>query len=69
MSQNQAEAVEFIEKLYPDTLLLTKRQAAKILNVSVATLDRMVKSGEVPAKKVIGRVLFRRGELAEFIAA
>ncbi len=40
----------------------TRREAAKIAGVSVSTLDRMVKAGEVPFRRIRGRVLFPKGK-------
>jgi excisionase family DNA binding protein len=43
----------------------TRQEAAKVAGLSVSTLDRLVKAGEVPFKRVRRRVLFPK---AEFIA-
>lgn len=36
----------------------TRSEAAKVAGVSISTLDRMVKAGQVPFKRIRGRVLF-----------
>ena len=40
----------------------TRPEAAKIAGVSISTLDRMVKAGEVPFRRIRGRVLFPKGK-------
>ncbi len=44
-------------------------QAAAFLSVSRATLYRLVRAGEVPAKKLNGRTVFLREELSRFLRA
>jgi hypothetical protein len=47
--------------------LLNKKETAKELNISQATLDRLRKSGEINSKKVGGGVYFSLYELALFL--
>lgn len=47
--------------------LLTKKETAKELNISQATLDRLRKSGEIKSKKVGGGVFFTINEIALFL--
>ncbi len=47
--------------------LLTKKETAKELNISQATLDRLRKSGEIKSKKVGGGVFFTIIEIANFL--
>ena len=48
---------------------LNADQAAAFLSVSRATLYRLVRAGEVPAKKLNGRTVFLREELSRFLRA
>lgn len=41
--------------------LFTRPEAAKIAGISISTLDRLVKAGQVPYKRIRGRVLFPKG--------
>lgn len=47
--------------------LLTKKETAKELNVSEATLDRLRKSGVIKSKRVGGGVFFTINEIVTFI--
>ena len=47
--------------------LLTKKETARELNISQATLDRLRKSGEIRSKKVGGGVFFTINEIALFL--
>ena len=49
-------------------ILLPKREAADVLGVSQATVDRLRKAG-LPAVKLDGKVLFRPGALEAWAAA
>ncbi len=49
-------------------MLLTKRDAAKELSMSEATLDRLRKAGEITAKQVMGKIFFPIDEVARFLA-
>lgn len=44
--------------------LLSRRDAAGLLGVSVFTLDRMRKAGEVSGVSIRARMLFRRSDIA-----
>jgi predicted site-specific integrase-resolvase len=58
-----------IEQLYKKykKSLLSKKEAAKELNISIATLDRLRKQGLIRSKKVGGGIYFTLNELATFI--
>jgi len=45
---------------------LNVREAARLLNLSEETLDRMVRRGKLPASKVHGQYCFNRTELLEW---
>ena len=47
--------------------LLTKKETARELNISQATLDRLRKTGVIKSKKVGGGVFFTINELALFL--
>lgn len=47
--------------------LLSKKETAKELNISQATLDRLRKSGAIRSKKVGGGVFFTINEIALFL--
>ncbi|PHO11346.1 AlpA family transcriptional regulator [Malaciobacter marinus] len=47
--------------------LLSKKETAKELNISQATLDRLRKSGAIKSKKVGGGVFFTINEIALFL--
>ncbi len=48
-------------------LLLNKKETAKELNISQATLDRLRKSGDIKSKKVGGGIFFTINEIASFV--
>ena len=47
--------------------LLNKKEAAKELNISQATLDRLRKSGQIKSKRLLGGVYFSLPELSFFL--
>ena len=47
--------------------LLSKVEVANELNVSIATLDRLRKSGGIRSKRILGGVFFTLKELASFL--
>jgi len=47
-------------------LYITKREFAKELSVTEATIDRMRKLGHVSSTKVLGQVMFHIAELANY---
>ncbi len=49
------------------SLLLTRRAAAALLAVSPATIDRLVKDGQLPAVRIGGSVRFELNDLEAFI--
>ena len=48
-------------------LLLSKKETARELNISQATLDRLRKSGEIRSKSVGGGIFFKISEISEFL--
>jgi excisionase family DNA binding protein len=49
--------------------LLTRAETAEIARLSLQTLDRLAKSGRLPAVRIGRRVLFDPADIADFIAA
>jgi excisionase family DNA binding protein len=49
-----------------EPLLVTRRDAAAALNVSLRTLDTLVSEGQIPVRRVRRRVMFRPGDLEKF---
>jgi len=48
-------------------LLLSKKETARELNISQATLDRLRKSGEIRSKKIGGGIFFTLSEITSFL--
>ena len=46
---------------------LTVQETAKLLNVSVSTVYRLIESGELLAKKVRFRYIIKAGDLEQYI--
>lgn len=51
-----------------EPLLITRRDAAAALNVSLRTLDTLVSEGQIPVRRVRRRVMFRPADLEKFAA-
>lgn len=49
--------------------LLSKKEAARELNISPATLDRLRKNGEIRSKRVGGGIYFSLQEISAFLDA
>lgn len=56
------------EVLCNEKLLYTKKEAAKALNVSEKTVDRLIKDGELPRISNIGKVLIPFKALESFVS-
>ncbi|MFA6739936.1 MAG: helix-turn-helix domain-containing protein [Arcobacteraceae bacterium] len=63
---SQLEFVEMLRKNYKK-MLLTKKEIAKELNVSEATIDRLRQKGQLNSKKILGQIMFPIDEIARFI--
>ncbi|QSZ41356.1 helix-turn-helix domain-containing protein [Sulfurimonas aquatica] len=48
-------------------MLLTKKETAKELGTSEATIDRLRKNGLITSKKVLGQIMFSIDEIARFL--
>ena len=49
--------------------LMTYQEAAEYLRISLATIDRMVRAGEISSVLIRGRRLFRIADLNDYIRA
>lgn len=58
--------LENLQQRYKKSLL-TKKETAKELNISQATLDRLRKSNAISSKKVGGGIYFTLQELSAFL--
>jgi excisionase family DNA binding protein len=47
-------------------ILLSRNQAAEMLNIGVTTLWRLTKKGQIPAVKIGSRCLYHRDSLIQF---
>ena len=51
-----------------DKLLYSRKEAAALLNISYITVDRLVKAGKLPCRRLGRRVLFNLPALQAFAA-
>ena len=47
--------------------VLTKKEASRYLKISISTLDRLMKTKDIPYSKINGRVLFLKKDLIQWI--
>lgn len=53
----------------PQPMVLTKREAAELLTISVASLDRLIANGDIRAKRIgPRRVVITTTELDRYLA-
>jgi excisionase family DNA binding protein len=50
----------------PEQILLSKRQAAQTLSISLRTLDKLILSGKLPVHRIGRRVLLSRSAIERF---
>ena len=55
------------EELSIESLTVDVKMAAKMLGVCERTIRNLAKKGELPIVKILGRVLFSREDLIEFV--
>lgn len=62
--------IEFTKMLRDNhkKMLLTKKETARELGTSEATIDRLRKNGLLTSKKVLGQIMFDIGEIARFLS-
>lgn len=58
--------LENLQQRYTKSLL-TKKETAKELSISEATLDRLRKANAINSKKVLGGIYFSLEEVAAFV--
>ena len=54
------------ETLQP--VCLTRKEVAEHLRVSVRTVDRMIASGQLPVRRVLGGVRFLRSDIEDYLS-
>jgi excisionase family DNA binding protein len=62
-----ATPVTLMERNLDSLRLLTLTEAAQVLQVSTKTLQRMIRSGDLPALKVGGQWRLRESQLMQWI--
>ena len=50
-----------------EPVCLTRKEVAEHLRVSVRTVDRMIASGQLPVRRVLGGVRFLRSDLEDYL--
>jgi excisionase family DNA binding protein len=50
----------------PEQILLSKRQAAQTLSISLRTLDKLIGSKKLPVRKIGRRVLLSQSAIERF---
>jgi len=50
----------------PEQILLSKRQAAQALSISIRTLDKLILTKKLPVHKIGRRVLLSRASIERF---
>ncbi len=51
----------------PEQILLSKRQAALALSISIRTLDKLIHEKKLPVNKIGRRVLISRASIQRFV--
>jgi len=60
--------LDYLQQRYKK-LLLSKKETARELNISQATLDRLRKNGEIRSKRIGGGIYFSLQEISAFLDA
>lgn len=50
----------------PEQILLSKRQTAQVLSISIRTLDKLIQSRKLLVRKIGRRVLISRSAIEQF---
>ena len=66
MNQNKSETYYVLYEKF-QKLVLSKLETSQILNISIQTLDRMRKSGEIKSKRINRGIFFSIKEIANYI--
>lgn len=53
----------------PADIYFTKHEAASYLRRCIRTIEKLTAAGELPAYRVRGKLLFRRGDLDAYVDA
>ena len=56
-------------RLRMDTLLLSKQEAARLLGLSIRSLEHLISHGEMPVRRIGRRVLIARSTVESFAKA
>jgi len=59
-----------IEKALTETfepVCMTRKEVAESLRISVRTVDRMISSGQLPVRRVLGGVRFLRSDIEDYL--
>jgi len=51
------------------TSLLSRKQAAQYLHISISSVDRLLREGSIPSVKIGGRVFFSEESLDRWLGA
>jgi len=51
----------------PEQILLSKRQAAQVLSISIRTLDKLILTKRLPVHKIGRRVLISQASMERFV--
>jgi len=63
---SQIELIQILRENY-HKMLLSKKETAKEIGVSEATIDRLRQNGQISSKKVLGQIMFSIDEIARFL--
>lgn len=55
------------DNLLDAKLLLTRQESARLMSISLRTLDQLLPSGEIPSCRIGRRRLIARSELERFV--
>jgi excisionase family DNA binding protein len=58
-----APLIQSVNKPQPETELLTRKQAAKLLGVSLVTIQDWTKTGKITGYRIASRIRYKRHEL------
>lgn len=47
--------------------ILTKKEAAEFLRISIATIDRLMRDRKIPFSKINGKVLFQKKDIIDLL--
>lgn len=63
-----APLIQSANKPQPETELLTRKQAAKLLGVSLVTIQDWTKTGKITGYRIASRIRYKRHELETSLA-